>query len=90
VVREVMNIRQRSGYQRSVKEGCGSGRGCEGLGQAIAREFGPSGIHAAVVTIDGAMSIPAPDLVASLPPDGMLGTEVNDQRKSRRQSSPCP
>jgi NAD(P)-dependent dehydrogenase (short-subunit alcohol dehydrogenase family) len=49
--------------------------------QSVAREFGPKGIHAAAVIIDGAVNMPAihrmmPDLVASLPPDGMLGTDA--------------
>jgi NAD(P)-dependent dehydrogenase (short-subunit alcohol dehydrogenase family) len=48
--------------------------------QSIAREFGPKGIHAATVIIDGAVDMPAihrlmPDLVKSLPPDGMLSTD---------------
>ncbi|SAL60536.1 short chain dehydrogenase/reductase family oxidoreductase [Caballeronia cordobensis] len=48
--------------------------------QSIAREFGPKGIHAATVIIDGAVNMPAihrlfPDLAKSMPPDGMLSTD---------------
>lgn len=48
--------------------------------QSIAREFGPKGIHAATVIIDGAVDMPAihrlmPELVKSLPEDGMLSTD---------------
>jgi hypothetical protein len=53
----------------------------EVLGQAMARKFGPRGIHAAAVIIDGAVNMPAihrmmPDRVGSLPPDGMQGTDA--------------
>ena len=49
--------------------------------QSIAREFGPKGIHAATVIIDGAVDMPAihrmmPELAASLPADGMLSTDA--------------
>lgn len=51
--------------------------GARAVIQSVAREFGPQGIHAATVLIDGAVDMPAihkmmPDLVASLPPDGLL------------------
>jgi len=48
--------------------------------QSIAREFGPKGIHAATVIIDGAVNMPAihrmfPELVKTMPEDGMLSTD---------------
>ncbi|NDZ17647.1 short-chain dehydrogenase [Variovorax sp. WS11] len=55
--------------------------GVRAISQSMAREFGPQGIHVATVIIDGAVDMPAihkmmPDLVKSLPPDGMLKTDA--------------
>lgn len=55
--------------------------GVRAVAQSMAREFGPKGIHVASVVIDGAVDMPAihrlmPDLVATLPPDGMLNTDA--------------
>jgi NAD(P)-dependent dehydrogenase (short-subunit alcohol dehydrogenase family) len=55
--------------------------GTRALAQTIAREFGPSGIHAASVMIDGAINMPAihklmPDFVAKAPEDGLLSPQA--------------
>ncbi len=51
--------------------------GVRALAQSVARELAPEGIHVAHVIIDGGIDTPAAraryaDLIAKLPPDGML------------------
>jgi NAD(P)-dependent dehydrogenase (short-subunit alcohol dehydrogenase family) len=76
-----------TGATSSVRGGANFGAfaaakfGTRAVVQSIAREFGPQGIHAATVIIDGAVDMPAihrmmPELVKTLPLDGMLSTDA--------------
>lgn len=55
--------------------------GLRAVAQAMAREFGPKGIHVATVIVDGAIDMPAihqrfGDRIKDLPPDGLLNTDA--------------
>lgn len=55
--------------------------GLRAVAQAMAREYGPKGIHVATVFIDGAIDMPAihqrfPETVKNMPPDGLLKTDA--------------
>ncbi len=55
--------------------------GLRAVAQSMAREFGPKGIHVAMVIVDGAIDMPAihqrfGDRIKDLPPDGLLNTDA--------------